>query len=145
MHRGVDFAARRGTPLQAAGDGVVVAAGRNGAYGKYIRIRHRGQYSTAYAHLSRIAAGVRKGRRVKQGQIIGYVGSTGRSTGPHLHYEVLRSGKQINPLKVKLPTGAKLKGAALAVFKRAQGAIENQLAALPLVNRVADAMTPAAE
>ena len=145
MHRGVDFAARRGTPLMAAGSGVVEAAGWNGAYGKYIRIRHRGPYSTAYAHLSRIASGVRRGRRVKQGQIIGYVGSTGRSTGPHLHYEVLLSGKQINPLKVKLPTGAKLKGAALAAFKRSQGEIENQLAALPLVHRVADAMTPAAE
>ena len=145
MHRGVDFGAKRGTPLMAAGDGVVVAAGCNGAYGKYIRIRHRGQYSTAYAHLSRIASGVRKGRRVKQGQIIGYVGSTGRSTGPHLHYEVLLSGKQINPLKVKLPTGAKLKGAALASFQRSRGMIENQLAALPLVSRVADAMAPAAE
>ena len=145
MHRGVDFAARRGAPLVAAGSGVIVAAGWNGAYGKYIRIRHRGRYSTAYAHLGRIANGVQKGRRVKQGQVIGYVGSTGRSTGPHLHYEVLLDGRQINPLKVKLPAGAKLKGAALAAFKRSRAGIENQLAALPLVNRVADAMLPAAE
>jgi murein DD-endopeptidase MepM/ murein hydrolase activator NlpD len=145
MHRGVDFGARRGTPFMAAGDGVVVAAGWNGAYGKYIRIRHRGSYSTAYAHLSRIASGVQKGRRVKQGHVIGYVGSTGRSTGPHLHYEILRSGKQINPLKVKLPTGAKLKGAALADFQKSRAEIENKLAALPLVKRVADAMQPPAE
>jgi len=145
MHRGVDFGARRGAPFMAAGDGVVVAAGWNGAYGKYIRIRHRGRYSTAYAHLSRIASGIQKGRRVKQSQVIGYVGSTGRSTGPHLHYEVLLAGKQINPLKVKLPTGAKLKGAALAAFQRSLTGIEAQLAAHPLVSRVADAMLPATE
>ena len=142
MHRGVDFGAARGTPLMTAGDGVVVAAGWNGAYGKYIRIRHRGSYSTAYAHLSRIASGIRKGRRVKQGQVIGYVGTTGRSTGPHLHYEVLRGGKQMNPLKVKLPTGAKLTGVELAAFQRVRAEIESQLAALPLVSRVADAMMP---
>ena len=145
MHRGVDFGARRGAPLMAAGDGVVVAAGWNGAYGKYIRIRHRGQYSTAYAHLSRIASGVQRGRRVKQGQVIGYVGSTGRSTGPHLHYEVLLAGKQINPLKIKLPTGAKLKGVELAAFQATRADIENQRAALPLVSLVADALLPAAE
>jgi len=145
MHRGVDFGASRGTPFMAAGDGVVVAAGWNGSYGKYIRIRHRGSYSTAYAHLSRIASGVHKGRRVKQGQVIGYVGTTGRSTGPHLHYEVLRSGKQMNPLKVKLPAGAKLKGSALAAFQKSRIEIEQQLVALPLVKRVADAMLPPAE
>lgn len=144
IHRGVDFGARRGTPFMAAGDGVVVTAGWNGAYGKYVRIRHRGQYSTAYAHLNRIASGIAPGRRVKQGQVIGYVGSTGRSTGPHLHYEVLLDGKQINPLKVKLPTGAKLKAAALAAFQRSRVEIEAQLAALPLVSRVADAMLPQA-
>ena len=143
MHRGVDFAANSGTPFMAAGDGVVERAGWNGAYGRYIRIRHRGQYATAYAHLSRIAKGIKRGRRVKQGQVIGYVGSTGRSTGPHLHYEVLLRGSQIDPLKVKLPTGAKLKGAELAAFKQSRQEIERQLAALPLVRRVADAMLPA--
>jgi murein DD-endopeptidase MepM/ murein hydrolase activator NlpD len=144
MHRGVDFGAKRGTPIMAAGDGVIEFAAWNGSYGKYVRIRHRGSYSTAYAHLDRIASGVQRTRRVKQGQIIGYVGSTGRSTGPHLHYEVLQGGKQINPLKVKLPTGAKLKGVALAAFQQSRQNIERQLAALPLVRQVSDAMAAAA-
>ena len=86
MHRGVDFAAQRGTPVMAAGNGVVDLAGRNGAYGKYVRIRHNGRYKTAYAHLQSYGRGIRSGARVNQGQIVGYVGSTGRSTGPHLHY-----------------------------------------------------------
>jgi murein DD-endopeptidase MepM/ murein hydrolase activator NlpD len=85
QHSGVDFAAPTGTPIYAAGDGSVVQAGTNGGYGKYIKIRHNGTYSTAYAHLSGYARGVRQGKRVHQGQVIGYVGSTGRSTGPHLH------------------------------------------------------------
>jgi murein DD-endopeptidase MepM/ murein hydrolase activator NlpD len=89
MHKGTDFAAPSGTPIMAAGDGVVEKAGRNGGYGNYIRIRHNGTYKTAYAHLSKFARGVRAGSRVRQGDIIGYVGTTGRSTGPHLHYEVL--------------------------------------------------------
>ena len=109
QHKGVDFAAPRGTPIYAAGDGVIESAGRNGGYGKYLRIRHNSTYKTAYGHMTRIAKGMRRGKRVRQGQIIGYVGSTGRSTGPHLHYEVLRSGRQVNPLKIKLPSGEKLK------------------------------------
>ena len=144
MHRGVDFGAKRGTPVMAAGDGVIEFAAWNGSYGKYVRIRHRGSYSTAYAHLDRIASGIQRTRRVKQGQIIGYVGSTGRSTGPHLHYEVLQAGKQINPLKVKLPTGAKLKGVALAAFQQSRENIERQLATLPLVRQVSEAMAAAA-
>jgi len=98
LHKGTDFAAPRGTPIYAAGDGVVESAGRNGAYGKYVRIRHNSTYKTAYAHMKRIAKGMRRGKRVRQGQVIGYVGSTGRSTGPHLHYEVLRGGRQVNPV-----------------------------------------------
>ena len=105
MHRGLDFAAPSGTPVFAAGDGVVEKAGWNGSYGRYIRIRHTGTYKTAYAHLSRFNKNVRIGKRVLQGKIIGYVGSSGRSTGPHLHYEVLRNNKQINPVKIKLPAG----------------------------------------
>ncbi len=116
MHRGTDFAARRGTPIYAAGDGVVESAGRKGASGRYVRIRHNATYKTAYAHMSRIAKGVRRGKRVRQGQVIGYVGSTGRSTGPHLHYEVLSNGRQLNPMKIKLPSGETLKGAALERF-----------------------------
>ena len=118
MHKGVDFAAPTGTPIYAAGDGTVTYVGRRGGYGKYVRIKHNGKYSTAYAHISRYAKGLRKGKRVRQGQVIAYVGSTGRSTGPHLHYEVLRYGKQINPRKVQqFNTGTKLTGKELKRFK----------------------------
>ena len=116
MHKGVDFAAPGGTPIYAAGGGRVVAAGRNGGYGNYIRVRHSGEYSTAYAHLSRFAKGIKPGQRVRQGQVIGYVGTTGRSTGPHLHYEVLRNDQQMNPLKIKQPPTTQLAGADLERF-----------------------------
>lgn len=118
MHRGVDFAAPTGTPIFAAGDGVLDYVGRNGAYGNYIQIRHNDEFSTAYAHMSRFADGLEKGSRVRQGQVIAYVGSTGRSTGPHLHYEVLQNGVQINPLSIKPQTAARLTGAELARFRR---------------------------
>ncbi|MEM7327156.1 MAG: M23 family metallopeptidase [Pseudomonadota bacterium] len=108
LHKGTDFAAPRGTPIYAAGNGVVERASRYGGYGHYIRIRHSKGYKTAYAHLSRYARGVKSGRRVKQGQIIGYVGSTGASTGPHLHYEVYKNGKAVDAMRLKLPTGRKL-------------------------------------
>jgi len=108
MHRGVDFAAPTGTPIIAAGSGVVTEAGWYGSYGRYIRIRHNSTYDTAYAHMSRIARGVRPGARVEQGQVIGYVGSTGRSTGPHLHYEILVNNRKVNPLTVSLPTGERI-------------------------------------
>ena len=134
MHRGVDFGAPTGTPIRAAGDGVVVTRGWKGAYGRYVRIRHRGPYQTAYAHLRRYAKGLRQGKRVKQGQFIGYVGSSGRSTGPHLHYEVLVSGRQVNPVRLKLPSGKSLKGEALARFRLRREEIDrklNELAAGP--------------
>ena len=130
MHRGVDFAAPRGTPIYAAGNGSITDAGRNGGYGKYVRIRHNNRYSTAYAHLSRIARGVRRGRRVSQGQIVGYVGSTGRSTGPHLHYEILAEGQQVNPLTLKMPSGRRLAGAELERFQDARKNLDNLAAAL---------------
>lgn len=103
MHRGIDFAAKRGTPIYAAGDGIIERANFYGAYGRYIRIRHNSQYKTAYAHLSKFARGIKRNNKVKQGQVIGYVGTSGRSTGPHLHYEVIFNKKQINPLKLKMP------------------------------------------
>ena len=117
MHRGLDFAAPSGTPVFAAGDGVVEKAGWNGTYGKYIKIRHTGTYKTAYAHLSSINKNVKIGRRVLQGKTIGYVGSTGRSTGPHLHYEVLLNNKQVNPMNIKLPAGKNIHAKNLKAYK----------------------------
>ncbi len=111
MHRGTDFAAPKGTPIMASGSGTVEVVKWWGAYGKYIRIKHNSKYKTAYAHLNSYARGIRPGTKVKQGQIIGYVGSTGRSTGPHLHYEVLVNGKRINSQRLKLPSGRTLRGA----------------------------------
>lgn len=137
MHRGVDFGARRGTPIMAAGNGVIEVAGRNGGYGNYVRIRHSGSYKTAYAHMKKFAKGVRKGSRVKQGQIIGYVGSTGRSTGPHLHYEVHQGGKQINPLSVKLPAGRKLGGKMLAAFREHSKTLNTEIANTALETQLA--------
>ena len=128
FHRGIDFAAPRGTPIVAAGDGVVEFAGRNGAYGRYLRLRHNGTYKTAYGHMHRIAKGLRPGVRVKQGTVIGFVGSTGRSTGPHLHYEVMAQGRQINPMKLKLPTGQALAGGALEVFHERRVEIDSLFA-----------------
>lgn len=118
MHKGVDFAVPTGTPIYAAGDGVVEVAGWNGGYGKYVRLKHNGTYKSAYAHMSKIAKGLAKGDRVKQGDVIGYVGSTGQSTGPHLHYEIMVDGKQVNPLDIKLPSGETLAGKDLEAFRR---------------------------
>lgn len=116
MHKGLDFAAPTGTPIFAAGNGIVEYVGRNGGYGKYIRIRHDSTYKTAYAHLNSYKKGIGNGVRVKQGDIIGYVGSTGRSTGPHLHYEIIVNGQQINPATLKLPSGRKLNEQQLIDF-----------------------------
>ena len=117
MHRGIDFAAPKGTPIFAAGDGIVEKAGWNGSYGRYIRIRHSGTYKTAYAHLSGINKKIKIGKRISQGKIIGYVGSSGRSTGPHLHYEVLLNNRQINPMRVKLPSGKNIPKKDLKKYK----------------------------
>lgn len=131
MHKGVDFAARSGTPIMAAGDGVIEVAGWNGGYGRYIRIRHNGTYKTAYAHMKAFRRGMKKGTRVKQGQIIGYVGTSGRSTGPHLHYEVLKGGRQVNPRSIKLPTGIKLAGDRLKAFEAHRTDLDSRIATLP--------------
>lgn len=117
MHRGTDFAAPKGTPIMASGSGIIEAAKWNGAYGKYIRIRHNSKYKTAYAHLNSYARGVKRGAKVRQGQIIGYVGNTGRSTGPHLHYEVIVNGKRKNSQRLKLPSGRTLRGSDREKFE----------------------------
>lgn len=117
MHRGTDFAAPIGTPILAAGDGTIVRAGPFSSFGNYVRIRHANGYETAYAHMSRFARGMRAGTRVRQGQVIGYVGNTGRSTGPHLHYEVLRRGQQVNPMSLRVANGRNLTGRALELFE----------------------------
>ncbi len=124
MHKGIDFAASRGTPIYAAGDGVIKMAKWNGGYGRYIRIQHGSGYQTAYAHMTRFAKGMRSGKKVRQGQVIGYVGTTGRSTGPHLHYEVLHGGRQVNPLSVKMLPGEKLKGGNLVGFQSVRAQVD---------------------
>ncbi len=116
LHTGSDFSAPRGTPIYAAGDGTLTMRGWNGGYGNYIRIRHNANYQTAYAHMNRLAPGFSVGSRVRQGQIIGYVGTSGRSTGPHLHYEVHYKDRPINPMGLKLPAGQKLKEKDLEEF-----------------------------
>lgn len=131
MHKGLDFGAATGTPIMAAGDGTVIFAGSKGSYGKYVQLTHPNGYATAYAHMSRIA--VKRGQSVRQGQVIGHVGSTGRSTGPHLHYEVLARGRQLNPAALKLPAGRKLAGAELAAYQTARAAIDAAPAREPLV------------
>ena len=130
MHRGVDFAAPSGTPIYAAGDGVVQKASWFSSYGKYVRIKHGSNYSTAYAHLSRFAKGIRPGSKVSQGQVIGYVGSTGRSTGPHLHFEVLKGNSQVNPKSVASLNPSKLGGKQLASFKNKVAGYDQQFAQL---------------
>ena len=120
-HKCVDFAAPTGTPIMAAGTGTVVRASRYGSYGKYVRVKHSDGYSTAYAHLSKYGRGIKSGKRVIQGQTIGYVGATGRVTGAHLHYEVLKHGKQINPMSLSALSGKPLKASEIPAFmKRAE-------------------------
>jgi len=137
MHRGIDFGAPPGTPVMAAGDGIIEVAGWNGHYGRYLRIRHNGRYKTAYAHLSKFRRGVYKGKRVRQGQIIAFVGSTGRSTGPHLHYEILVNNKRINPLRLKLPSGKKLKGRELTQFRKFRDKSNQMYAGSPVMTQLA--------
>ena len=120
MHTGTDFAAPKGTPIMASGDGKVIKAGWCGGGGNCVKIKHNSTYQTVYAHMSKFGRGIKKGVRVKQGQVIGYVGSTGMSTGPHLHYEVIENGKKINSQKLKLPSGKILKGSDRKNFEVAK-------------------------
>jgi murein DD-endopeptidase MepM/ murein hydrolase activator NlpD len=127
-HNGTDFAAPMGTPVVASGTGTVIKAGRCGGGGNCIKLRHNNSYQTVYAHLSKFAT--KRGRRVTQGQIIGYVGSTGMSTGPHLHYEVRFNGKPINSQKLKLPSGKILKGKERKLFEIERIKLDVKLAEL---------------
>jgi murein DD-endopeptidase MepM/ murein hydrolase activator NlpD len=130
MHRGVDFAVPSGTPIMAAGDGIVRDAGWHGDYGNLVVLKHNGTFETAYAHLSRVASGLHPGQRVRQGQVIGYVGATGRATGPHLHYEVRIHGEATNPMSVKMQPGQQLAGKELANFHVVADAADHKLLAL---------------
>ncbi len=132
MHAGVDFAAPTGTPIYAAGNGTVASAGWHRGYGNYIRIRHNGTLQTAYGHLSRFASGISTGTRVSQGQVIGYVGSTGLSTGPHLHYEVIENGVKVNPMQVHIPPGEPLTGADLERFRDYVAYLDSVRASMPV-------------
>ena len=120
MHRGTDFAAPMGTPIMASGDGIIKKAGWCGGGGNCVKIKHNSTYQTVYAHMSKFARGIKSGVRVKRGQTIGYVGSTGKSTGPHLHYEVIVNGKKVNSQKLKLPSGKILKGKERKIFETAK-------------------------
>jgi murein DD-endopeptidase MepM/ murein hydrolase activator NlpD len=138
MHKGIDFAAPRGTPIYAAGDGVIEKIGPFSSYGKYVRIRHRAGLETAYAHMNGFKPGLRAGSRVKQGQVIGYVGATGRATGAHLHYEIMLAGAQVNPATVKLSGGKALAGKDLKGFKAAVPGIDREFSALGRAPAVAE-------
>jgi murein DD-endopeptidase MepM/ murein hydrolase activator NlpD len=137
MHTGVDWAAPSGTPILAAGDGTIELAERHGGYGNYIRIRHANGFATAYGHLTRFASGSKPGAQVKQGQIIGFVGSTGMSTGPHLHFEVLVNNKFVNPMTIAVPRGLQLEGRELAAFQKERRRIEALMELDPVTSRVA--------
>ncbi len=137
LHTGVDWGAPTGTPIFAAGNGVLEVAGREGGYGNYIRIRHNNGYKTAYAHMSRFAPGMVKGAKVRQAQIIGYVGSTGLSSGPHLHYEVLVNNRHMNPQSVHVPRSRQLQGRMLADYKKERVRIDELMKRAPVKTRIA--------
>ena len=134
MHKGTDFAAPTGTPIMASGSGTVTRARWCGGGGNCVKIRHNSTYETIYAHMSKFASGIKEGRKVKQGQIIGYVGSTGLSTGPHLHYEVVVNGKKVNSQKLKLPSGKILRGKAREEFELSRIKIDLKLSELKVKN-----------
>ncbi|WP_456771828.1 M23 family metallopeptidase [Bradyrhizobium sp. USDA 4369] len=127
MHTGVDWATAYGTPIFASGNGVLEKVGTEGGYGKYIRIKHNNGYETAYGHLSAFAKGMEPGKRVRQGQVIGFVGSTGMSTGPHVHYEILVNGRFVDPMRVKLPRGRSLEGQMMASFEKERDRVDQMM------------------
>ena len=141
MHKGVDFAVPTGTPVMSAGAGTISFMGRSSGYGNLVRISHGNGYSTNYGHLSRFAPGLRRGARVRQGQIFGYSGMSGMATGPHLHYEIMVNNAQVNPLQVKIAQGRQLVGRLLTKFMATRVETDNVVASMPLEAKVADAAT----
>jgi|GEM_PF-489560 len=141
MHKGVDFAVPSGTPVMAAGSGTIQFMGRASGYGNFVKIGHGNGYSTDYGHLSRFAPGMRRGARVRQGQVFAYSGMSGMATGPHLHYEILVNSVQVNPLKVKMAQGRQLAGKLLGVFQRKREEIDTMVANAALETKVADNAT----
>jgi murein DD-endopeptidase MepM/ murein hydrolase activator NlpD len=139
MHTGVDFGAPTGTPIRAAGAGLVEIAGRYGEYGIAVELKHNKQYETLYAHMSRLAAGIIPGTRVNQGQVIGYVGATGRATGPHLHYEVRINTHPVNPITVRVAGARKLMGKDLAKFRQTKDMLVAMMRDAPSATQVAQA------
>ena len=129
MHKGIDFAAAPGTPIYAAGSGTIVEIGHKGSYGRYVKIKHNNELYTAYAHARGYARGLKRGAKVSQGDTIAYVGASGRASGPHLHYEIIHRGTQIDPLKFKVPSYLQLKGTNLEKFKERKSELDNLLAA----------------
>jgi len=131
MHTGVDWAAPGGTPIYASGNGTVEKVGWESGYGKYVRVRHTNGYETAYGHMTAYARGIDEGTRVRQGQVIGFVGSTGLSTGSHLHYEILVNGRFVDPMRIKLPRGRVLEGPMLAGFEKERERLDGIMARKP--------------
>jgi len=139
MHTGVDWATAYGTPIFASGNGVVEKVGPEGGYGKYVRLKHNNGYETAYGHMSAFAKGMEIGKRVRQGQVIGFVGSTGQSTGPHVHYEILVNGRFVDPMRIKLPRGRSLEGALMGNFEKERDRMDTMMSGRGGTARVSDA------
>jgi murein DD-endopeptidase MepM/ murein hydrolase activator NlpD len=139
MHTGVDWATAYGTPIFASGNGVVEKVGWEGGYGKYVRLKHNNGYETAYGHMSAFAKGMEVGKRVRQGQVIGFVGSTGMSTGAHVHYEILVNGRFVDPMRIKLPRGRSLEGPIMAGFEKERDRLDAQMAGRGGGARISDA------
>ena len=139
MHTGVDWATPYGTPIFASGNGVVEVAGLEGGYGKYVKLKHNNGYETAYGHMSAFAKGLEPGKRVRQGQVIGFVGSTGQSTGPHVHYEILVNGRFVDPMRIKLPRGRSLDGPLIASFEKERDRLDAMISNRGAGARVSDA------
>ena len=140
MHTGVDWATPYGTPIFASGNGVVEVAGWEGGYGKYVKLKHNNGYETAYGHMSAFAKGLEPGKRVRQGQVIGFVGSTGQSTGAHVHYEILVNGRFVDPMRIKLPRGRSLDGPIIASFEKERDRLDTMMNKRGGGARVSDAV-----